>query len=635
MKLFFSLLFSLLACQMAWSQTKYSTKSRNAIKSYETASYLLDLNNFDEAKTELLNAVKQDDEFIEAYLLLADVYRVTFDNVKAKEYYKEAFKINPNFAPDRYYYFAETELKTGDYEAALLHYTLYREKGKPNLERIELTEKYISDCKFAINAVKNPVAFSPKNLGQSVNSADQEYHAALTVDEVSFLFTRKINGKEDIYKSVKTDSSYSQATFLSNKINTPEYNEGAQCISPDGQFLFFTGCTRPDGFGRCDIYIAQKEGDGWSNPINLGFPINTKGWESQPSLSADGKTLYFISDRRGGYGSYDIWKSSIQTDGTWSMPVNLGPKINTKYDEQSPFIHPDDQTLYFSSNGWPGLGQKDIFISRLDSLNEWSLPVNLGYPINTYGEETGLTINASGTKAFFSSNNFKGFGGFDIYSFDLPQKLRPNPVNYVSGVVFDEDDKQKLSAVVDIIDIATSKSIHIGLSDAIDGTFLASLPNNKEYSLNVSKKGYLFYSENFSVQKNKVGKPIILEVPLQKIEVGKKVVLKNIFFDTNKFNLKKESVAELAKIIEFLQENPKVEIELGGHTDNLGDTNYNINLSQNRAKAVFDYLINNGIAPERLSYKGYGKSLPVADNNTEEGRANNRRTEFLIKKIAE
>ena len=182
MKLFFSLLFSLLACQMAWSQTKYSTKSRNAIKSYETASYLLDLNNFDEAKTELLNAVKQDDEFIEAYLLLADVYRVTFDNVKAKEYYKEAFKINPNFAPDRYYYFAETELKTGDYEAALLHYTLYREKGKPNLERIELTEKYISDCKFAINAVKNPVAFSPKNLGQSVNSADQEYHAALTVD---------------------------------------------------------------------------------------------------------------------------------------------------------------------------------------------------------------------------------------------------------------------------------------------------------------------------------------------------------------------------------------------------------------------------------------------------------------------
>jgi outer membrane protein OmpA-like peptidoglycan-associated protein/tetratricopeptide (TPR) repeat protein len=635
MKPFFSLLIILLACQLAWSQTKYSTNSRNAIKSYETASYLLDLNNFDEAKTELLNAIKQDDEFIEAYLLLADVYRVTFDNVKAKEYYKAAFKVNPNFAPDRYYYFAESELKTGDYEAALLHYTLYREKGKPNLERIELTEKYINDCKFAIAAVKNPVAFKPQNLGPSINSADQEYHAALTVDEVSFLFTRQINSKENMYKSVKIDTGYSEATFLSEKINTPEFNEGAQCISPDGQFLFFTGCTRPDGLGRCDIYIAQKEGDGWSNPINLGFPINTKGWESQPSLSADGKTLYFISDRRGGYGSYDIWKSNIQTDGTWSMPENLGPKINTKYDEQSPFIHPDDQTLYFSSNGWPGLGQKDIFISRLDSIKQWSLPLNLGYPINTYGEETGLTINASGTKAFFSSNNFKGYGGFDIYSFDLPQKLRPNPVNYVSGVVFDEDDKQKLSAVVDIIDIKTSKSIHIGLSDAIDGTFLASLPNNREYSLNVSKKGYLFYSENFSVQKNIVGKPIILDVPLQKIAVGKKVVLKNIFFDTNKFNLKQESVAELAKMIEFLQENTKVEIELSGHTDNLGDTNYNVNLSQNRAKAVFDYLINNGIEAKRLSFKGYGKSLPVADNSTEEGRANNRRTEFLIKKIAE
>jgi outer membrane protein OmpA-like peptidoglycan-associated protein/tetratricopeptide (TPR) repeat protein len=635
MKLFFSLLITLLACQMAWSQTKYSTSNKSAIKNYEKASYLLDLNNFDEAKTELSEAITHDNQFIEAFLLLADVYRVTFDNLKAKENYKSAFLINPNFAPDRYYYYAESELKTGDYEAALLHYTLYRQKGNPNFERIELVDKYILDCKFALEAVKNPVAFKPENLGQSINSKDQEYFATLTADENTLIFTRQILRNEDFYRSFKTDTGYTKAQYLSENINTPSYNEGAQCISPDGQFLFFTGCNRPDGLGRCDIYIAQKEGNGWSKPINLGFPINTKGWESQPSLSSDGKTLYFVSDRRGGYGSYDIWKSDIQTDGNWSMPVNLGPKINTKYDEQSPFIHPDDQTLYFSSNGWPGLGQKDIFISRLDSLKEWSHPVNLGYPINTYGEENGLTINAKGTKAFFSSDNFGGYGGFDIYSFDLPQKMRPTPVNYVKGIVFDEETKEKLSAVVDIIDTKTSKSIHIALSDAIDGSFLATLPNNKEYSLNVSKKGYLFYSENFSVEKNKVGKPIILEVPLQKIAVGKKVVLKNIFFDTNKYDLKSESVAELAKIIEFLNENSKVEIELSGHTDNVGDDNYNLNLSQNRAKAVFDYLKINGIDAARLSYKGYGKASPVTENTTEEGRANNRRTEFLIKKISE
>jgi outer membrane protein OmpA-like peptidoglycan-associated protein/tetratricopeptide (TPR) repeat protein len=635
MKLFFSLLITLLACQMAWSQTKYSTSNKSAIKNYEKASYLLDLNNFDEAKTELSEAITHDNQFIEAFLLLADVYRVTFDNLKAKENYKSAFLINPNFAPDRYYYYAESELKTGDYEAALLHYTLYRQKGNPNFERIELVDKYILDCKFALEAVKNPVAFKPENLGQSINSKDQEYFATLTADENTLIFTRQILRNEDFYRSFKTDTGYTKAQYLSENINTPSYNEGAQCISPDGQFLFFTGCNRPDGLGRCDIYIAQKEGNGWSKPINLGFPINTKGWESQPSLSSDGKTLYFVSDRRGGYGSYDIWKSDIQTDGNWSMPVNLGPKINTKYDEQSPFIHPDDQTLYFSSNGWPGLGQKDIFISRLDSLKEWSHPVNLGYPINTYGEENGLTINAKGTKAFFSSDNFGGYGGFDIYSFDLPQKMRPTPVNYVKGIVFDEETKEKLSAVVDIIDTKTSKSIHIALSDAIDGSFLATLPNNKEYSLNVSKKGYLFYSENFSVEKNKVGKPIILEVPLQKIAVGKKVVLKNIFFDTNKYDLKSESVAELAKIIEFLNENSKVEIELSGYTDNVGDDGYNLNLSQNRAKAVFDYLKINGIDAARLSYKGYGKASPVAENTTEEGRANNRRTEFLIKKISE
>jgi outer membrane protein OmpA-like peptidoglycan-associated protein len=635
MKLLYSLFIILLACQTAWTQTKYSSSSKAAIKNYEKASSLLDLNNFDEAKTELKEAIDQDDQFIEAYLLLADVYRVTFDNLKAKENYKAAFKINPAFAPERYYYYAESELKTGDYESALLHYTLYREKGTPNFDRIELTEKYIVDCKFAIEAVKNPIEFKPQNLGPSINSKDQEYFATLTADEKTLIFTRQIIRNEDFYRSFKTDTGYTKAQYLSENINTPSYNEGAQCISPDGQFLFFTGCNRPDGLGRCDIYIAQKEGNGWSKPINLGFPINTKGWESQPSLSSDGKTLYFVSDRHGGFGSYDIWKSNIQTDGTWSTPVNLGSKINTKYDEQSPFIHPDDQTLYFSSNGWPGLGQKDIFISRLDSLKKWSNPLNLGFPINTYGEENGLTINATGTKAFFSSDNFGGYGGFDIYSFDLPQKLRPTPVNYVSGVVFDEETKERISAVVDIIDLKTSTSIHVALSDVIDGTFLATLPKNKEYSLNVSKKGYLFYSENFSVVKNKVGKPIILEVPLQNIAVGKKVVLKNIFFDTNKFDLKPESIAELSKIIEFLEENPKVEIELSGYTDNVGDDNYNLDLSQNRAKAVYDYLIANKIRANRLSYKGYGKTSPVSDNKTEEGRANNRRTEFLIKKIGE
>ncbi len=625
----------MLACQLGFSQTQYSSNNRSAIKSYEKARYQLDLNNFKEAEDELKIAIKQDEKFIEAYLLLADVYRVTFDNLKAKAAYKNAFAINPNFAPDRYYYYAESQLKTGDYQEAKQNYQIYKDKAHPASDKIVLADKYIEDCVFALKAMKNPVNFKPENLGSGINTKEEEYFAALTADESTLIFTRQINRNEDFYRSFKTDTGYTTAKYLSTNINTPNYNEGAQCISPDGQYLFFTGCNRPDGFGRCDIYISQKEGTNWSKPLNLGFPINTKGWESQPSLSADGHTLYFVSDRRGGLGSYDIWKSVLQADGKWGVPDNLGPTINTPFDEQSPFIHPDNKTLYFSSNGWPGLGNKDIFISRLDTAGNWGKPTNLGYPINTYGEENGLTINASGTKAFFSSNNFNGFGGFDIYSFDLPQNLRPEAVNYVKGIVFDAETKQKLSATIEIIDLKNSQSIYASMSDAVDGTFLATLPGNKEYSLNVARDGYLFYSENFSIKKNTVGKPILLEVPLQKIAVGIKVVLKNIFFDTNKFDLKPESKTELEKMIDFLTENPKVSIELSGYTDNVGDDAYNLDLSKNRAKAVFNYLVNNKISPNRLSFKGYGKTNPMSTNSTEEGRANNRRTEFLITKVGD
>lgn len=633
MKYIFLIAFTLCMYNFAYGQNKYTSRSRLAIKNYESASATLDLNNFKEAATLLKEAIKHDNQFVEAHLLLADVYRVTFEYAKAKESYGNAFKISATFAPERLYYFAESELKTGDYASALTHYQNYKLYGKPTFDKITLTDKYIQDCLFAIEAIKHPVPFSPQNLGKNINTKDQEYLAALTTDENTLIFTRQINANEDFYRSEKINNEWVEATYLSQNINTPNYNEGAQCISPDGQFLFFTGCNRPDGLGRCDIYISKKEGKEWSKPINLGFPVNTKGWESQPSLSSDGKTLYFVSDRSGGFGSYDIWKSKLGADGKWEMPINLGVKINTRFDEQSPFIHPDNKTLYFSSNGWLGLGNKDLFISRLDSINNWSVPENLGYPINTYGEESGLTINASGTKAFFSSNNFNGFGGFDIYSFDLPKNLKPQAINYVKGIVFDDDNKNKLGALIDIIDLKTKQSIYTAYADTFDGSFLATLPKGSDYSLNVAKDGYLFYSENFSLEKYKPGVPILLEVPLQKIAVGKKVILKNIFFDTNKFDLKPYSLSELEKLISFLKDNPNIKIEIDGHTDNVGNDDANMLLSLNRAKAVYDFLIQQKIEQSRLTYKGYGETMPVADNGLADGRASNRRTEFLITEV--
>jgi outer membrane protein OmpA-like peptidoglycan-associated protein len=473
------------------------------------------------------------------------------------------------------------------------------------------------------------VPFKPVNLGSEINTAADEYLPVATADEATLIFTRKINNNEDFYKSNKLNDKWQTAVYLSDQINTPQYNEGAESISQDGKYLFFTGCNRPDGLGRCDIYIAQKKGDDWSKPFDLSPPVNTTGWESQPSISADGKTLYFVSNRKGGYGGYDIWKSHL-TDKGWGEPENMGPNINTMYDEQSPFIHADDSTFYFCSNGWPGLGGKDLFVSRLGKDGKWQKPENLGYPINSSGDENGLTLTATGAYAFFSSNNLNGFGGYDIYTFEMPQSIRPQLVTYVKGIVQDAKTKAPLEAAVEIIDLQRKEAVYQDYSDATLGDFLATLTSGKNYGLNISKSGYLFYSANFSLVGHEPKNPFNISVLLEPIEIGNKVILNNIFFDTNKFDLKPESITELQQLVDFLTLNPTLHIEISGHTDDVGGDASNQALSENRAKAVYQYLISNKIPAERLVYKGYGKTQPIAPNTTDEGRQKNRRTEFKI-----
>jgi outer membrane protein OmpA-like peptidoglycan-associated protein len=320
--------------------------------------------------------------------------------------------------------------------------------------------------------------------------------------------------------------------------------------------------------------------------------------------------------------------------GGWKDPVNLGPTINTPYDEISPFIHHDDNTLYFSSNGWPGLGSKDLFVARKDASGQFQKPVNLGYPINTFGEESGLTVSSSGKNAFFSSNMKGGFGGMDIYSFELPQALRPNLVTYVKGKVFDAKTKETLDANVKITALKTDAIAFEDISDYETGEFLATMQAGKSYGLSVERKGYMLFSENFSLEKpDAANKPYMLSVPLQPIEVGKMVILKNIFFETNKFNLLPESKAELQELINFMELNPSVTIEIDGHTDNVGDDKVNQLLSENRAKSVYSFLITNKIPAARLTYKGFGETSPMAANTSDEGRQQNRRTEFKIVKL--
>jgi len=610
-------------------QRQYTTTDKEAIKYFALANQSLDDNMFDEAQAQLQQSLQADSNFVEAHALMGDLYRRKHQFKLAVIHYNKVIRLNPEFNRAVYYKIGDEEVNIGLYESAQQHLEKYLTYPDISAQLNFQAQKLLMDCKFSIDAMKHPVPFKPVNMGPEINTADDEYLPVATADESTLIFTREINRNEDFYKSVKVDGKWQTATYLSDRINTPQYNEGAQSITLDGKYLFFTGCNRPDGLGRCDIYIAAKKGDDWGKPVDLSPPVNTTGWESQPSISSDGRTLYFVSNRKGGYGGYDIWKSNL-TDKGWGDPENLGPNINTTFDEQSPFIHADDSTLYFCSNGWPGLGGKDLFVSRMGKDGKWQKPQNLGYPINTSGDETGLTVTAEGSHAFFSSNNLEGYGGYDIYTFELPENRRPHLVTYVKGKVSDAKSLQPLESAVEIIDLQKNEPVYQDYSDAEQGNFLATLTAGKNYGLNITKSGYLFYSQNFSLIGVETNKPYNITVLLQPIEIGNKVILNNIFFDTNKFDLKTESLAELEKLVDFMNLNPTLKIEISGHTDNVGSDQTNQVLSENRAKSVYQYLVSSKIDASRLVYKGYGETQPIAANDTDEGRQKNRRTEFKI-----
>ncbi|GAB1449238.1 OmpA family protein [Bacteroidota bacterium] len=571
-------------------------------------------------------AITYDPNFIDAYMLKAEIKSQNERYSDALEIYQKIKNLNPEF-PMSYYGTAKILYTQKQYDEALvnakrfLEYPDHFRKG-PEMQRIK------SNIEFAIQAIKNPVPFQPVNMGPSINSYENEYFPGITSDGQTFIFTRLEGGRnEEFYLANKRNNEWLPAMNLGAPINT-ERNEGTVSLSADGQYIFYTACNKPGGLGSCDLYLTKRDGLTWAEPKNLGAPVNSSAWESQPSVSFDGKTVYFSSNRPGGYGGSDIWYTTFK-NGRWSPPVNMGPEINTTGEEQSPFIAKDDNTLYFNSNGHPGMGGIDLFVARKVD-GRWQKPKNMGYPINTDLDETCLVIASNGTDAYIARQGADSYGGLDIYQFELNEDVKPAKTGYVKGTVFDAETLRKLSARVELIDLATGKSVVESYSNKASGEFLVSLQGNKDYALNVSAENYLFYSENFALKNQSATEPLELKVPLQPIKAGSKVVLKNIFFDTDKFTLKEESKVELEKLIQFLNANPKVRIEIGGHTDNTGDPKKNSTLSTNRAKAVLDYLVSKQIAANRLTSKGYAETQPISDNKTAEGRQQNRRTEFKI-----
>jgi outer membrane protein OmpA-like peptidoglycan-associated protein/tetratricopeptide (TPR) repeat protein len=627
--------------QLSYSQINYSTKNKKAIKYFDQAMQFFQTKEMAECESNLMKALKEDDQFTEAHLLLAQIYEEQKKYELAIKSYNNVIDIDPDFFPNIYYSMADDEFQLGKYGDAQNHLKQYLTYDKIAPQTKKKATFLLKCCDFAIVAVKNPVPFTPVNLGEKVNSQYNEYSPSLTVDEQTLVITRLVPRdentvhqqafEEDFYISTKeADSSWGEMRRIPAPLNS-HGNEGAQSIAPDGQTLYFTICNRSDGMGSCDLYISERKGQGWSNPVNMGIRVNSGQWDSQPSISPDGKTLYFSSARGGGKGNMDIWKTTKDDNGTWGSPVNLGDSINTERSEMSPFIHSDGRTLYFTSTGHPGMGGMDIFYSKMDDKGNWSHPKNIGYPINTNNDEGYLIVNARGNKAYFASDKYGGKGGMDIYSFDLYEAARPTAVTYMKGTVYDSKTKKRLQAKFELIDLTTSNTITQSVSDPQTGEFMVSLPSDRNYALNVSRDGYLFFSENFELKgEHSQLKPFMKDVYLQPIEAGSVVILKNIFFDFDKFDLKPESLIELNRLFDLLKKNPALKIEIGGHTDNKGTADYNQKLSESRARSVYDFLVNKGIDKTRLSYKGYGLTKPIDTNDTDEGRANNRRTEFKV-----
>ncbi len=640
-KFLISALFLVFCLQFSFAQITYSTKDQKAIKLFDKAMDYFQARDLMNCESNLLKAINQDDQFIEAHMLLANIYDEQKLTEKAIHFYNNVIEIDPEFFDGIYYNIGSDEFSIGKYEDAKKHLEKYLSYTGQDPKVLKRSKFLLKCCNFAIGALQHPVPFKPVNLGDSINTANNEYSPSLTVDEQTLVITvlrprdeytiHSSDKEEDFYMSVKrNDSVWGRVRRLGAPLNS-HGNEGAQSISPDGKTLFFTICNRSDGVGSCDLYISQRQGNGWSTPVNMGIKVNSGAWDSQPSISPDGKTLYFASARDGGKGNMDIWKTTRSESGVWSSPVNLGDSINTGLSEMSPFIHSDGKTLYFTSTGHPGMGGMDIFYSKLGEDGQWSTPKNLGYPINTYSDEGYLIVNARGNKAYFSSDKFGGNGGMDIYSFDLYEEARPTAVTYMKGTVYDAKTKKRLEAKFELIDLTNSQVAVQSFSDQQTGEFMVSLPTDRNYALNVSRGGYLFYSENFELKgdHSKV-KPFLKDIYLQPIETGGVVVLKNIFFDFDKSDLKPESQVELNRLNDLLNQNKTMKIEIGGHTDNKGTAEYNQKLSENRARSVYEYLVNKGIDKTRLSYKGYGLTKPMATNDTEEGRAINRRTEFKV-----
>ncbi len=667
--------FSLFSC--ATAQNTYSSKNKKAIAYFEEGqkapSTVRNPNgpgsNYQAGIVLMDKAIEKDPNFWEAYLVAGEFAEYSNQYELAIKYYESALRINPNHSVtgSTLFYLANLKYAVGDYKGALDLANIFVQNRNANPEFVKAARELQASCEFAIKSMNNPSNFKPINIGPGINTKDPEYFPTITVDGKTILFTRRIfdarvpkradvpenyqQQQEDFYISHLSDKNvWMKADPMPANINTVN-NEGAPTLGPDGRTLIFVGC--PDasgqdygegrtGKGSCDFFITKKMGSRWSNPVNLPGTTNTRNWETQPSLSSDGKTMYFIRGLRGQNVTRndDIYMSTMREDGTWGDAVKLPPHINSTQNEESVLIHPDGKTLYFASRGHVGLGGLDLFVSRMDERGNWGMPENLGYPINSKDDDNSLMVSADGEIAFFASNRAGGFGDLDIYYFEMPEHLKPTKTLYFEGIVYDANTRTPIPGKFQLTDVKTGKEVIRSQADLITGEFMVALPLNADYALSVEFEGYFNFSQNFNMTVPEGLEAFHMDVPMIPLSSAEPILLDNVFFDFNKTDLLPESYVELNRLKKFLDQNPKYKIELSGHTDTRGEAKDNLVLSQGRAKAVVDYLVKQGIAADRLVAKGYGETMPKVSDaeiaamkttaEQEKAHRRNRRTEYKI-----
>jgi outer membrane protein OmpA-like peptidoglycan-associated protein/Tol biopolymer transport system component len=628
----------LLCSTVAFSQPQTTTKSKKAYELYVQADNFRVRGQFEEAINLLQQALDKDDKFIEAYFRLGVTYANMKENAKAIRTYEKGLSLTNDLRFQKLFWFelGELYLLTGDYEKAMKVLSAFVNNETQSKPRIDRATVLFRSAEFALKNKNDTSAYHQRPLSDTVNCFVMQYFPALTADQKQLIFTRREsndpNDTEDLVVSKKDERGrWTTPVSISKNINT-RLNEGTCTISADGRKLIFTSCAGRDGIGSCDLYESRKIGEDWTVPTNLGRNVNSAEWESQPSLSADGRTLYFVSDRRSGLGRRDIWISTLGEDGKWTKAVNAGKSVNSQFDEMSPFIHANNRTLFFASNGLPGFGGYDIFFVEKDS-SQWSAPRNFGAPLNDHDDQYSLFITADGKKGYYAHEEDlpNGHSRSKIYEIDIPAENQMKyRSNYVRGVIRDKDDQHPLAAKVELINIGSNAIESLVESDSVNGEYLMVLTQGANYALYVNKVGYLFKSYNFNYSEVRDFQPIVVNIDLEKVKEGSVAVLNNIFFDVDKYDLQQRSDAELRKIVRFLNENPGVRVQVSGHTDNSGAADYNRQLSEKRALSVYNYLVKSGIDKKRLSTKGFGPDKPVASNETEEGRQQNRRIEFRI-----